>query len=118
MTTTVTWVFAIFTWLCVVSPIWAASCAPSIAALQAKVDAAIERRAGKDGWKPQSLDATRNYQPTPFSLAATEGPRGRDLEVALDSLDRARAADRIGYIAACRQALASVRSILRAHHTE
>jgi hypothetical protein len=114
MTTAVRWGFTVLSWLCVVSPIHATSCAPSIASLQAKVDAVIESRAGKDGWKRESLAATRNYQPTPFSLAATEGSRGRDFEVALDSLDRARAADRAGDIAVCQQALASVRAILRA----
>jgi hypothetical protein len=114
MGTTVRLNFAVLAWLCAVSPIHAASCAPSIATLQAKVDAAIERNAGKDGWKPESLDATRSYQPTPFSLAATEGSRGRDFKVALDSLDRARAADRTGDIAVCQQALASVKAILRA----
>ena len=114
MRRTVRWGFAALAWLSAVSPIYASSCAPSIARLQAKVDAAIERRAGKDSWKPESLDATRNYQPTPFSLAATEGSRGRDFEAALDSLDEARAADRAGDIAVCQQALASVRAILRA----
>jgi hypothetical protein len=78
------------------------------------VDAAIEKRAGSDRWKPESLAATRNYQPTPRSLAATEGYHGQDLEVALDSLDRARAADRVGNIAVCKQALASARTIVRA----
>ncbi len=113
MTTTVKCSFAILALLCVASPAYAGPCAPSIARVQAKVDAAIEKRAGADGWKRESLDATRNYQPTPHSLAATEGYRGQDLEVALDSLDRARAADNVGNVAVCQAELASAKAILR-----
>jgi hypothetical protein len=106
---------AIVALLCVASPTYASSCAPSIAGVQAKVDAAIERRAGSGKWKRESRDATLNRQPTPFSLAATEGERGADLQVALESLDRARAADRVGDIAGCRHELASAKAILRRH---
>jgi hypothetical protein len=114
MTTTMKCSLAILALLCATSPTYAGPCAPSIVRVQAMVDAAIEKRAGSDRWKPESLAATRNYQPTPRSLAATEGYHGQDLEVALDSLDRARAADRVGNIAVCKQALASARTIVRA----
>ena len=77
MTTTLKCSFAIFALLCAASPAYAGPCAPSIARVQAKIDAAIEKRAGADGWKHESVDATRNYQPTPWSLAATEGQRGQ-----------------------------------------
>jgi hypothetical protein len=97
--------------LSVVSPAYASPCAPSIVRVQGMVDAAIERRAGTLGWKRESVNATRNYQPTPRSLAAAEG--FHDLEVALDSLDRARAADNIGNLAVCRQELAAATAILR-----
>jgi hypothetical protein len=99
--------------LSVVSPTHANSCAPSIARVQAMVDAAIGQRAGSLGWKRESVDATRNYQPTPRSLVAAEGFQGHDLELALDSLDRARAADNIGNLAVCRQELAAAKAILR-----
>jgi hypothetical protein len=112
MTTTVK-CGVILTLLCVVSPTYAGSCTLSAARLQAKVEAAIEKRAGKASSKPESLDATLNYQPNPFSLAATEDYRGRDLEKALDSLDRARDAARVGVVVVCRRALASARAILR-----
>jgi hypothetical protein len=118
MTTKVTCCVAILAFLGVVSPACADSCAPSIARVQAQVDAAIEKRAGTDGWKPESHDATRNHQPTAFSLATTEGERGRDLEVALDSLERARAADRVGDVAVCRHELASARATLRQQHQQ
>jgi hypothetical protein len=113
MTTTVKYCAAIATLLCAVSPAYAGPCARSIDGLQAKVDAAIEKRAGSDGWKPESLNATRNYQPTPRSLAATEGHYGQNLDAALDSLNRARAADSAGNVAVCQQELATVRAILR-----
>ena len=100
--------------LCVASPGWASSCAPSIVRVQAMADAAIEGRAGSHGWQRESLNATRNYQPTPRSLAATEGVQGRDLEAALDLLDRARAADSMGNAAVCQKHLATAQAILRA----
>jgi hypothetical protein len=95
------------------SPAHASSCGRSIARVQAQVDAAIERTAGGSGWKKESIDATRNYQPTPRSLAQAEGPSGFNFQVALDSLDRARAADRSGDVATCRRELASVKFILQ-----
>ena len=115
MTSLMRYNIAVITLLCIASPTYAGSCAPSIAGVQAKVDAAIERRAGADKWKHESRDATLNRQPTPFSLAATEGERGSYLQVALESLDRARAADRVGDVAACRREIASARAILRRH---
>ena len=100
--------------LCAISPGWAGSCAPEIARVQAMADAAIEGRAGPHGWQRESLNATRNYQPTPRSLAATEGVQGRDLEAALDLLDRARAADDASNPAVCQHYLVKAKNILRA----
>jgi hypothetical protein len=90
----------------------AGPCTQTIASVQAQVNAAIENRAGSDGWKPQSLRALRSYQPTPRSLAASEGSRGRVFEHVLDALDRARAADRAADSATCRQELANARAAL------
>jgi hypothetical protein len=103
---------AVLALLCLASPTYASPCASSIARVQAQVDAAIEKRASTDGWKPESLDAKRSYQPTPRSLAATEGRRGMTLDEALDSLDRARAADGVGDTAVCRREVASAKAIL------
>ena len=99
--------------LLVASPANAGPCAKTIAAVQAQVDAAIETRAGADGWKAQSLNATRSYQPTPRSLAATEGSDGRLFEYVLDTLDRARAADRAADSATCQRELTNARAALR-----
>ncbi|WP_407154194.1 hypothetical protein [Bradyrhizobium sp. STM 3557] len=91
----------------------AGSCERSIASVQAQVDAAIEKSAGSDQWKPESLAALRGYQPTPRSLAQSEGSNGADLQLALDALDRARAADHSGQIATCRRALSEAKLILQ-----
>jgi hypothetical protein len=113
MTRPVKFSVAIFALLCVASPTYADSCAPSIARVQGQLDAVIEKRAGGDGWKREGVNATLGRQPTPFSLAATEGEGGTNLQIALESLDRARAADRVGDVSVCRRELASARSILR-----
>jgi hypothetical protein len=95
------------------SPASADSCTRSIARVQAKVDAAIEARAGSGPWRPESVGAGLGYQPTPRSLAAAEAGNGSRLEDATNSLQRARAADRAGDIATCNQQLANARAILR-----
>jgi hypothetical protein len=95
------------------SPAYAGPCANSIAQLQLKVDAAIEQRANSGPWKPESIDALRSHQPTPRSVAAAEAGEGFNLDRAFDLLDRARAADRLGDVAACSQALANARAELR-----
>ncbi|MBB4370485.1 hypothetical protein GGD63_003280 [Bradyrhizobium sp. cir1] len=95
------------------SPVHAASCADSIGRVQAQLDAAIEKNAGAHGWRPESLDALRSHQPTPRSLAQAEGPSGAHLLLALDALDRARAADRSSDIAGCRRELSEATLLLR-----
>jgi len=91
----------------------AGPCTQTIAGVQAQVDAAIESRAGSDGWKPESLHALRSYQPTPRSLAASEGNYGQLFEYALDALERARIADRAADSVTCHQELANARAALR-----
>lgn len=81
---------------------YAGPCQDSIDRVQAQADAVIAKRAGQGPWRPESLDATRSYQPTPRSVAAAEGAgSGSHIQRALDALDRARAADRSGNIARC-----------------
>jgi hypothetical protein len=113
MTSTAKCRFVICILLCAASPAHAGTCQPSIARVQAQLDAAIEKNAGSHGWEAESLDATRSHQPTPRSLAAVEDRYGPDFTGALDLLDRAREADRIGDIATCRRDLARVRAVLR-----
>jgi hypothetical protein len=95
------------------SPAYAGSCERSIASVRVRLDAAIERNAGSNGWKPESLDALRGYQPTPRSLAQAEGPNGGELQLALKALARARAAERSGDVATCHRQISEVKLILR-----
>ncbi|MBR0956530.1 hypothetical protein [Bradyrhizobium japonicum] len=95
------------------SPARAASCEKSIGRVQAQLDAAIEKNAGAHGWGPESLDALRGHQPTPRSLARAEGQSGVHLQLALDALDRARAADRSHDIATCRRELSEATLLLQ-----
>ena len=95
------------------SPAFAGTCADEIAHTQVQLDRAIEKDAGSHGWKPESLSALRSHQPTPRSLAEAESGDGVDFTAALDSLDRARAADRIGDARACSRELAHARAVLR-----
>ena len=94
-------------------PAYADICGHSISRVQVQLDTAIEKNAGAHGWGPESLNALRGHQPTPRSLAAAEDRFGSDFTGALDALDRARAADRVGDMAACSRELARVRSVLR-----
>lgn len=105
--------YATITALLAATSTQASPCAPSIARVQAQIDAAIERQAGTDGWKSESLDALRGYQPTPRSLAATEGSHRRGFEQALDALAQARAASDAGDSAGCHRALTNARAALR-----
>jgi hypothetical protein len=84
------------------APGHAGSCQASIDRVQAQADAIIENRAAQGHWRPESLAATRNYQPTPRSLAAAEGAgNGSHIDRALNALDSARAAERSGNAARC-----------------
>lgn len=104
---------AVFILLCATVPAHAGTCADNIAQTQAQLDLAIEKDAGSHGWKPESLHALRSHQPTPRSLAEAEGSNGVDFTDALDSLDRARTANRNGDIAACSREIARARAVLR-----
>jgi hypothetical protein len=113
MTSTAKCRIAVFILLCATMPAHAGTCADGIAQTQAQLDLAIEMDAGSHGWKPESLSALRNHQPTPRSLAKAEGNNGIGFTDALDSLDRARNADRTGDIAACSREIEHARAVLR-----
>ncbi|MDF0516945.1 hypothetical protein P0R31_06855 [Bradyrhizobium yuanmingense] len=104
---------AFFILLCATVPAHAGTCADDIAHTQVQLDLAIEKDADSHGWKPESLSALRSHQPTPRSLAKAEGDNGIGFMGALDSLDRARAADRSGDIEACSREIARARAVLR-----
>lgn len=113
MTTAVKCTAAVVFLLFVASPAFGGPCTQSIATVQRDVDSAIERSAGAGGWKTEGLGATRGHQPTPRSLAAAEGSNDADFIAALDSLERARAADNAGDAVACNLQLANARAALR-----
>jgi hypothetical protein len=101
--------------LFVISPAFAGPCASSIDELQVRVDAAIENRAAAGPWKPESLSALRNYQPTPESIAASEGAAGKRYKHVLVLLKRARAADRAGNQERCNAELGKAQRAFNAH---
>ena len=96
--------------LFVPSPAFAGPCKSSIDELQARVDAAIERQAAAGPSKPESLRALRSHQPTPESIAASEGAAGKRLQLVLMRLKRARYADRAGDLTRCNAELDKARS--------
>lgn len=87
------------------SPTFAGPCKSSIDDLQGRVDSAIEHKAGADPWKPESVNALRDRQPTPRSIAASEGAAGKKFKHVLMLLKRARSADRAGNSDRCNAAL-------------
>jgi hypothetical protein len=99
--------------LLVTSPAFGGPCAQSISTVQRDVDAAIESSAGGGDWRTEGLGAMRGHQPTPRSLAAAEGSNDAGFIAALDSLERARAADDAGNAAVCNLELANARAALR-----
>jgi hypothetical protein len=92
----------------------AGPCQNSIDELQARVDTAIENQAASGGWKRESLSATRSYQPTPSSIAASEGAAGKKFQRVVVLLKQARSADRAGNLARCNAILDKARSTLGA----
>ena len=96
------------------APVLAGPCTASIDELQRRVDAAIENQAASGGWKPESLSATRSRQPTPSSIAASEGAAGKKFKHVLALLNRARSADRAGHLNRCNAELNKARSTLDA----
>jgi hypothetical protein len=96
------------------SATFAGPCQSSIDELQARVDAAIDKQAAADPPKPESLRATRSHQPTPESIAASEGAPGKKFLHVLILLKRARSADHAGDLARCNAELDKARSTLDA----
>jgi hypothetical protein len=111
MTNTIRFYATVVILLMTAAPSHAGPCQRSIDRVQAQVDAVIEKRAASGPWAPESVDARRNYQPTPRSLAKAEVAlgTGAGLESALNALGRARDADRAADVALCNSALNDAR---------
>jgi hypothetical protein len=104
----------IITLLTAATPSYAGPCQRSIDRVQAQIDGAIEKRAGSGPWATESVNALRNYQPTPRSLAKAETAlgNGAGLQSALNALGRARDADRSADITRCNNELNEARRAL------
>ena len=86
----------------------AGTCSAEIDAIMARINTAVEARAGAGtGAKEQATVGGRHIQPTPRSLAAAEEKRGEisadTIEQITQAMERARAADRAGDNVACNQ---------------
>lgn len=92
----------------------AGPCSSEIDAMVARIDAALEAKAGTGATaKEQAVVAGRHVQPTPRSLAGAEQKLGdislETIELVKQAMARARAADSAGDDIACKQALTEVR---------
>lgn len=93
-----------------VSASLAGTCSTDIDVMMARINAALEARAGAGpGAKEQATVGGRHIQPTPRSLAAAEEKVGdvsmETFEQIKQAITRARAADSAGDDAGCKQAL-------------
>lgn len=90
-------------------------CTSEIDAAQADVDARIEATGESGPYGVESEGAKLHHQPTPGSIAEAEARlgEGESMVAAVDALAEARAADREGDAAKCRQALSRVQEMLR-----
>ena len=98
---------------------WAAHagpCSDQIDAMQARIDAKLEAKAAAGPTAKEGVLATTNMQPTPASIAAAEGKLGdispKKVKAIKQGMARARAADKVGDLRACRKALAAVQRVL------
>jgi hypothetical protein len=91
----------------------AGPCGQEIDRMQARVDAALAKRAATGPAAPESAGALLHRQPTPDSLAKAEARVGDLSPEAADAIvqgmARARAADAAADAGACERALAEVR---------
>lgn len=114
MTKAISLPVVIVTLVLAASPVHAGPCAHSIDRVQAQVDAVIDARAGSGPWRPESLNALRNYQPTPRSIARADAASGNGsgLQIALNALERARDADLSADVTGCNAQLNKARRAL------
>jgi hypothetical protein len=93
-----------------ISASWAGTCSTDIDVMVARINAALEARAGAGpGGKEQAVVGGRHIQPTPRSLAAAEEKLGdvstETIEKIKEAVARARAADKAGDDTGCKEAL-------------
>jgi hypothetical protein len=98
------------------STTYAGPCSGQIDAMQARFDAKLEAKAAAGPTAKQGVAAGMSMQPTPASIAAAEEKLGetspRKVKAIKRGMARARVADKVGDLRACRKALAAVRRVL------
>jgi len=94
----------------------AGPCSGQIDAVQARIDTRLEAKAAAGPTAKEGVAATMNMQPTPASIAAAEEKLGdisaKKVKAMKRGMARARAADKVGDLRACRKALAAVQRML------
>jgi hypothetical protein len=94
----------------------AGPCSTAIDAMQARIDAKLEAKAAAGPTAKEGVAAGMSVQPTPASIAAAEEKLGeispKKVKAIQRGMARARVADKVGDLRACRKALAAVRRVL------
>jgi hypothetical protein len=94
----------------------AGQCSDRIDAMQARIDAKIEAKAAAGPTAKEGVAAGMGVQPTPASIAAAEEKLGeispKKVKAIQRGMARARVADKVGDLRACRKALAAVQRVL------
>ena len=95
---------------------YAGPCSDQIDAMQARIDAKLEAKAAAGPSAKQGVAAGIGMQPTPASIAAAEEKLGdispKRIKAMKRGMARARVADKVGELRACRKALAAVQRVL------
>ena len=95
---------------------YAGPCSNQIDAMQARIDAKLEAKAAAGPTAKEGVAATMNVRPTPASIAAAEEKLGdispKKVKAMKRGMARARVADKVGDLRACRKALAAVQRVL------
>ena len=95
---------------------YAGPCSDQIDAMQARVDAKLEAKAAAGPTAKEGVAAGMSVQPTPQSIAVAEEKLGeispRKVNAIKRGMARARVADKVGDLRACRKALAAVQRVL------
>ena len=94
----------------------AGPCSDQIDAMQARIDAKLEAKAAAGPTAKEGVAAGMSVQPTPQSIAVAEEKLGdispRKVKAIKRGMARARVADKVGDLRACRKALAAVQRVL------
>jgi len=94
----------------------AGPCSDQIDAMRARIDAKLEAKAAAGPAAKQGVAAGIGVQPTPASIAVAEEKLGdispRKVKAIKRGMARARVADKVGDLRACRKALAAVQRVL------